>query len=89
MKHKLDIRILRRINDDDLKSELDSLLDVVSPCDFRNPGDFISDICDLLKDYFLDDIEIKTTPKTRDALYFYIVDKFGDYLLNAHKKSKC
>ena len=88
---KIDIRVLRRINDDDLKNELDYLLDVVSPCDFEHsgPGEFISDICDVLKDNFLGDIEIDVSPKTRDVLYFYLVDKFGDYLLKVYKKSKC
>jgi len=86
---KLDGRVLRRINDDELEDELKYLLEGVSPCDFINPGEFISDICDVLKDNFLDMIEINPNPKTKDALYFYIVDKFGDYLLKVYNERRC
>ena len=86
---KLDGRVLRRINDDEFEDELNILLDVVSPCDFNDSGEFISDMCDLLKDNFLDNIEINPNPKTKDVLYFYLVDKFGDYLLKVYNERRC
>ena len=86
---KLDSRVLRRIDDDEFEDELNNLLDVVSPCDFNDSGEFISDMCDLLKDNFLDNIEINPNPKTKDVLYFYLVDKFGGYLIKIYKNEEC
>jgi len=92
---KLDSRVLRRLNDDDLEYEFNFLLDEemsgvgFNPCDYDYVGYFVEDVCEALMGGFLDNIEIKTDPKTRDALYFYIVDKFERKILKFFNNRRC
>lgn len=93
---KLDSRVLRRLNDDDLEYEFNFLLDedmsgvgFFNPCDYDYVGYFVEDVCEELRGGFLDNIEIKTDPKTSDFLYSYLIDKFGDRLAEIYYKRKC
>jgi hypothetical protein len=58
-------------------------------------GDFIGDACDslveLYDNYFGQELDYFLKPKDRDALYYYFVDKFGNYLEKYFKdhKNKC
>jgi hypothetical protein len=88
---KLDSRVLRRINDNKLEEFMSDMLngDEFNPCFWDDVGDYISDLCDYLKDYFLMTIRIKTNPKTNDALYYYLVDKFGTLLFRIYRGRRC
>ena len=94
-KNKLDSRVLRRLNDDDLEYEFNFLLDEemsgvgFNPCDYDYIGYFVEDVCEELRGSFLDNIEIKTDPKTSDFLYFYLIDKFQDRLVEIYDNMKC
>jgi hypothetical protein len=88
-RHKLDSRVLRRLNDDRLKEGMNNLLESFDPCYYNDAGEYISSMCDLLKDDFIIDIDVVTNAKTRDALYFYIVDKFGSQILKFFNKRRC
>ena len=83
---ELDTRVLRRINDNKLEEFMSDMLngDEFNPCSWDNVGDYITDLCDYLKDYFLRTIRIDTNPKTNDALYYYLVDKFRKLLLRIY-----
>lgn len=92
---KLDSRVLRRLNDDDLEYEFNFLLDEdmsgvgFNPCDYDYVGYFVEDVCEELRGGYLDNIEIKTDPKTSDFLYSYLIDKFGDQLVEIYDNRKC
>ncbi len=92
---KLDSRVLRRLNDDDLEYEFNFLLDEdmsgvgFNPCDYDYVGYFVEDVCEELRGSYLDNIEIKTDPKTSDVLYYYLIDKFGDRLVKIYDNKKC
>ncbi len=60
-----------------------------NPCDYDYVGYFVEDVCEELRGSFLDNIEIKTDPKTSDFLYSYLIDKFGDTLAEIYYKRKC
>ena len=86
---KLDSRVLRRINDDRLKEGMSNLLKSFDPCYYNDAGEYIASMCDLLKDDYIGDIDIDTNAKTRDVLYFYLVDKFGDSILKFFNRRRC
>ena len=86
---KLDYKVIRRIDDDILKDGLNILLDTFDPCLYNDAGEYISGLCDLLKDDFIGYIDVDTNPKTRDVLYFYLVDKFGKQILKSFNKRRC
>jgi hypothetical protein len=92
---KLDSRVLRRLNDDDLEYEFNFLLDEhmsgvgFNPCDYDYVSYFVEDVCEELRGSYLDNIEIKTNPKTSDVLYYYLIDKFGDRLVKIYDNKKC
>jgi len=75
-KIKLSPLIRRRLNLEDLKYHLIYLLEDAEPCSYNSIGNFISDMCDILKDSFLEENNISATPKTKDELYYYLVDLF-------------
>ena len=62
-KDKLDSRVLRRLNDDDLEYEFNFLLDEdmsgvgFNPCDYDYVGYFVEDVCEELRGSYLDNIE--------------------------------
>jgi hypothetical protein len=68
------------------------ILDEMSPCDFNNIGEFVASACDELMEmysiYFINEFDKVISPKDRDSLYYYLVDKFGDYLVKYYK-NKC
>jgi hypothetical protein len=88
---ELDSRILRRIDDNKFEQLMSDMLneDDYNPCFWDNAGDYISDLCDYVKDYFLMRTHIDTDPKTKDALYYYLVDKFGKLLLRIYRGRRC
>jgi hypothetical protein len=77
-------QLRRRLNVNVLKDTLDSLLYESEPCGFTSVGEFISEYCDVLKDVVIDFLDIDVTPTTKDLLYHYMVDNFGDYLYEYH-----
>jgi len=90
-RNKLDSRILRRLNDNKLEEYMSDMLNEEehNPCFWDDAGEFISSMCDYVKDYFLMTTRIDTDPKTKDALYYYIVDKFERLLLRIYRGRRC
>lgn len=90
-RNKLDSRVLRRIDNNKLEEFMSGLLNEedYNPCYYEDAGEYISSICDLLKDDFIGYIDVDTNAKTRDALYFYLVDKFGKLLLRIYRGRRC
>lgn len=89
---ELDSRVLRRINDNKLEEFMSDMLneDDFNPCSWDDAGEYISDLCDLLKDDFIDYIDMSDTNlKTKDALFYYIIDKFDRLLLRIYRGRRC
>jgi hypothetical protein len=85
--------IRRRLKPEHLKHVLNTIIEYdydFTPCSYDDVGEFVSEICDTLKDVFLDNISmefpVELTPKDKDDVYYYFVDLFGDYLVKEHKK---
>jgi hypothetical protein len=79
--------IRRRLNFDNVKEDIDSILEYhVFACESNDAGEFVSEICDWLTNQYLEDLTV--TPKDKDGLYYFFVDLLSDYLVNIHKK-KC
>jgi len=83
--------IRRRLNPEHLKHVLNTIIEYdLSPCSYNDVGEFVSEICDTLKDVFLENISmefpVEITPKDKDDVYYYFVNLFGDYLVKEHKK---
>jgi hypothetical protein len=68
------------------------ILDEMDICEYNDIGEFVSNACDSLVemygDYLVNDFDYVLEPKDRDSLYYYFVDRFGDYLVKYHK-NKC
>ena len=88
---KLDSRVLRRIDNDKLEQFMSDILNEedYNPCYWEDSGEYISDLCDYVKNYFLMTTRIDTNPKTKDALYYYLVDKFGTLLFRIYRGRRC
>jgi hypothetical protein len=93
LNESLSPNIRRRLSFESIKFELDNILDhEVNPCDFEPASEFIAEVCDLLKDVILDEMWLKSntefnaTPKDKDAMYYYLLDTFGEYLVSIYKK---
>jgi len=85
--------IRRRLKPEHLKHVLNTIIEYdydFTPCSYDDVGEFVSEICDTLKDVFLDNISmefpVELTPKDKDDVYYYFVDLFGDYLVKEHEK---
>lgn len=83
----------RRINKEELKGLLDDnlammIIDNVFPCDWNDINDFVGDMCDMLvndisDDYTYDSKE-EIDSKSKDELFYFMVDTFADYLQNVY-----
>ena len=85
--------IRRRIDSENLKDLIDYIVeyDFNVPCEYP-VGEFVAEVCDLavnnIVDYVVNGTSLqKVTFKDRDSLYYFFVDKFGDYLSNYHRKT--
>jgi len=83
--------IRRRLNPENLKYVLNTIIEYdITPCSYNDVGEFVSVMCDILKDVYLDNISmefpVEITPKDKDDVYNYFVDLFGKYLVKEHEK---
>ena len=85
------VALRRRFNYDELKGHLDFVIENYHPCDYSTLSDFIGEMCDLLVNDLIDDYYDdggKVDAKTKDDLYYFMVDNFADYLQEIYDK-KC
>jgi hypothetical protein len=83
--------IRRRLNYNTIKDHLDfSILESINPCDYSDPGDFISEMCSMVVGDILYDFEyenkVKVSSKDKDEFYYFMNDNFADYLRNFYNK---
>ena len=87
--------IRRRLDLKELKGLLDDNLSLMfyedyTPCESDSVGDFIGDVCDaLVQDFTEDYYETtgeKSSSKTKDDLYYYFVNLFGDELAKIYDR---
>ena len=80
----------RRLNYEELKGHLEFISQNYSPCDYGSLGDFIGEMCDMmvtdLVDDYYDETDEKVNNKTKDDLYYLMVDNFGNYLQEVYDK---
>lgn len=80
----------RRFNYDELKGHLEFIIQNYSPCDYGSLGDFIGEMCDMMVIDLIDDYDEvtngKVANKTKDDLYYFMVDNFGNYLQEVYDK---
>ena len=93
----LSIRFRRRLSSDVLMDELNNIIDYdLNPLQFKDKMEYVSEVCDLLKDQTIDYIweteKIKATPKQKDQIYHYFVNTFFNHIIEryneTHKKHK-
>jgi hypothetical protein len=97
LSESLSTEVRRRLPFKNMMNDLEwGILDEMDICgDYDGVGDFIGDACDMLVEmydvYFINDFDLNISPKDRDSLYYYFVDKFGNYLEKYFKdhKNKC
>jgi hypothetical protein len=75
----------RRFNFKMIKNHLDfSLLESTNPCEYDSAGNFVSDMCDMMVEDLIEDFYQNTNEdvdnKTKDDLYYFMVDNFAQYL---------
>ena len=84
--------VRRRIDSENLKDLIDYIVEYeLNVCEYP-VGEFVAEACDLavnnVVDYVVNNSSLqKVTFKDRDSLYYFFVDKFGDYLSNYHRKT--
>jgi hypothetical protein len=71
--------IRRRISSIDFQSEIDNVMHYeININDYFNSSAFVANVCDLTKDNILEGMD--ASPKDKDSLYFFLVDKFGTHI---------
>ena len=84
------LKFRRRLHFDSMKDDIDSLIyDFEDPCQYKTSGEYVAEICDSLKDNYINDFEFSNhnvTPKENDNLYYALVDMFGEYLSKIYYK---
>ena len=69
----------RRIGTIDLQSEIDNVMHYeININDYFNSSAFVANVCDLTKDNILEGMD--ASPKDKDSLYLFLVDKFGKHI---------
>ena len=90
LNENIPIALRRRFNYDELKGHLDFVMENYNPCDYSTLGDFIGEMCDMmvmdLVDDYYDTSNEKVDNKTKDDLYYFMVDNFADYLQELYDK---
>jgi len=82
----LPIELRRRLNFENLKEDVDSLIYDWDICEyFDNHSDFISEVCDLIKDRLLEDVGIPVSAKSRDSLYWFLINSLEKYLYKIYR----
>lgn len=80
----------RRFNYDEIKGHLDFVIQNYNPCDYGSLGGFVGEMCDMLVLDLIDDYYYenggKIDSKTKDTLYYFMVDNFADYLQDIYDK---
>jgi hypothetical protein len=97
LSESLSPEVRRRLPFQNMKNDMEwGILDEMDICgDYDGVGDFIGEACDSLvemyHDYFVNDFDYVLKPKDKDSLYYYFVDKFGNYIEKYFKdrKNKC
>jgi hypothetical protein len=84
-------KLRRRLNYEELKGHLDFISENYYPCDYGSLGDFIGEMCDmmvvdLIEDYYEYRNDGSIDNKTKDDLYYFMVDNFADYLQEIYDK---
>ena len=87
----LPISFRRRFNYNMIKDHLDfSILESINPCDYSDPGDFISEMCSMVVGDFLYDFEyenkLMVSSKDKDYFYYFMADNFANYLQEFYNK---
>jgi hypothetical protein len=93
LSESLSPEVRRRLPFKNMMNDLEwGILDEMDICEYDDIGEFVSNACDSLvemyHDYFVNDFDYVLKPEENDSLYYYFVDKFGDYLVKYHK-NKC
>jgi hypothetical protein len=84
LSESLSPEVRRRLPFKNMMNDLEyGILDEMDVCEYDDIGEFVSNACDSLVDF---DYVLK--PEEKDSLYYYFVDKFGNYLVKYHK-NKC
>ena len=74
-------KIKRRFPTFDFDEIIKTVIEYTMPAveSYPTVGEFVAEVCDVTKDYILDEID-GTTPSDRDEFYYYLVDRYGKYL---------
>jgi len=75
---KTSMYLRRRLNFDDMKDDIDSIIYQLAPCEYDDFGDFVSEICDIFTNNQLEDLVVSA--KDKDSIYYYTVFLFSSYL---------
>jgi tRNA(Met) C34 N-acetyltransferase TmcA len=80
----------RRFSYNEIKGHLEFIIQNYNPCDYGSLGDFIGEMCDMLvldliNDYYYENGG-KIDSKTKDNLYYFMVDVFANFLQDIYDK---
>lgn len=90
LKENFPMALRRRLNYEQLKGHLDFISENYSACDYGSSDNFIGEMCemmvvDLIEDYYYENVG-KIDSKTKDDLYYFMVDNFAGYLQEIYDK---
>ena len=82
---KTSMYLRRRLNFDDMKDDIDSIIYQLAPCEYDDVGDFVSEVCDMFTNNQLEDLVVSA--KDKDSIYYYAVFLFNTYLTKYYIKT--
>ena len=93
MTESMSVHVKRRLDDGEILDQLNTIIDwEVNALTYKNPLEYIEEVCNTLTEHTLDYIwektNLKVSLKEKDELYFYFVRKYEKYITNKYNDQR-
>ena len=93
MTESMSMHVKRRLNDGEVLDQLNTIIDwEVNALTYKNPLEYIEEVCNTLTEHTLDYIwettNLKVSLKEKDELYFYFVRKYEKYITKKYNDQR-
>jgi hypothetical protein len=93
MTESMSMHVKRRLNDGEVLDQLNTIIDwEVNALTYKNPLEYIEEVCNTLTEHTLDYIwettNLKVSLKEKDELYFYFLRKYEKYITKKYNDQR-
>ena len=93
MTESMSVHVKRRLDDGEILDQLNTIIDwEVNALTYKNPLEYIEEVCNTLTEHTLDYIwettNLKVSLKEKDELYFYFIRKYEKYITKKYNDQR-